>query len=291
MKQRFQEGVVTRSALNVDTVNSSIMYGLVVDDALRLRLTDMPLPIESGGAFENLHGFATHAALGIELRRLARLARGAAGHRYILGLERLHRQDNAELRCFFERERARYRSAAVRQIPSGVRDLERFHERFASIYASLAMANRLDVVSWSLRDVFEATLTCARAHCDLLANVASACPSIGVADPLELLKDHVRQHRDRFVAIGHPILDPRYNHRTCLGYVGDHQGRKEFCFSEAKWQDICGRGAARAKSTLLGLDMLHADAERPSTRRVLHIGRERRREQVIAVKASFFSIN
>ena len=52
--------------------------GVEIDDALRGRLIDMPLPAGINGAFEELHGYGDHATFAIELLRVARENYGVA---------------------------------------------------------------------------------------------------------------------------------------------------------------------------------------------------------------------
>ena len=58
--------------------------GFVIDEAHRGRLIDVPLRTGVVGAFENLHGYPTHADFCRELLRLARLNNGVAAEEFLL---------------------------------------------------------------------------------------------------------------------------------------------------------------------------------------------------------------
>jgi hypothetical protein len=114
------------------------------------------------------------------------------------------------------------------------------------------------------------------------------------ADPLERLKAHVRDEASRFVDLRQGLVDPteEHVHEKCAGYVNRRpDGTLEYLFSDAKFNEICGgKGPAlRLKDELSRSLALLRDGQRPSTRRMIWASGEGRREQVIAVRASFFS--
>ena len=168
------------------------------------------------------------------------------------------------------------------------RDLARFHERFATIYASVALAIRTGVLTWSARDAFEAILACAEAHLDLVAAAGrTAGAPVAPADPLAILRHYVQDHRSRFVDARVPISDGAHDHDACPGYIGEHKGRPEYLFSEERGREIFSRRAAEVKAALRRAGVLNATTARPSTRRTLQAGGEGRRVPVIAVQSAF----
>jgi hypothetical protein len=113
------------------------------------------------------------------------------------------------------------------------------------------------------------------------------------ADPHGRLRAHVRDEAHRFVDLRQGLVDPteQHDHSKCPGYNNRRlDGTLEHLFSDAKFNEICGgKGPAlRLKEELMRLGALLPDGHRPSTRRMIWASGENRREQVIAVRASFF---
>jgi hypothetical protein len=281
------------STSNTTLDQMAARHGYAIDDALRMRLIDVPLFLGAQGAYENLHGFESHGAFSARLYELADRARGAASIYFIDRFQQLRRRNDAEVRCFLKAARERYKRVARSRPSAGERDLTRMIERFATIYASATLAARVRVLTWSPRDIMEALLTCAEAHVALGVTEAAAswCPMAPVK-PLDLLRNYVRDDRHRFVDIrpGRGALDERHDHTRCPGYISEHDGTGEYFFSDAMWRQILGgdANAAKAKSDLRQSDMLNDTAGRPSTRRVIDVGENKLRVQGIAVKADFF---
>jgi len=69
-------GVLSNSNLSLDEMDA--IDHCHVDDAHRTRLIDVPLPRGAHGAFEDLHGFADHAAFATEVLLIARNHYGVA---------------------------------------------------------------------------------------------------------------------------------------------------------------------------------------------------------------------
>jgi hypothetical protein len=269
-------------------------YGYPVDDALRMRLIDVPLPFGADGAFEELHGFDSHGAFGTRLRQLAARARGAAAVLFISRIQTLRMRDEAEVRRFVIRARIRYTRAARARHLAGDRDLTRLIDRFSTIYAAGVLAIRTRVVTWTPDDLLEAVLACADAH--LALGIPEAGAALGFAppvSPLDRLREHVRANNHFFVDIRHGkvVADGKHDHDRCPGYLSELDSEPEYFFSEAMWRDVCGGrgGAALAKTKLRESGMLNDTGARPSTRRVVRVGSEKRREQGIAVKTAFSS--
>ncbi len=281
------------STSNTTLDQMAARHGYAIDDAMRMRLIDVPLTVGAHGAYENLHGLESHGAFSARLYELAGRARGAAAICFIDRFQRLRRRNDNEVRCFLKAARERYKRVARSRHSAGERDLTRLIERFATIYASAVLAARLRVLTWSPRDIMEALLACAEAHLALGVPEAAASwfPTAPVK-PLDLLRNYVRDDLYRFVDIrpGSEALDEHHDHSRCPGYISEHDGTGEYFFSDAMWRQIIGgdANAARAKTELRRSGMLNDTAGRPSTRRVITVGGKRLRVQGIAVKADFF---
>jgi hypothetical protein len=281
------------SASNDSLDDMARAVGDEIDDALRGRLIDVPLPAGVVGAFEDLHGFADHAAFSVELLRVARQNYGVASEQFLDGIVRWLERDAKGLVAWLQARREAYLRLATRRPGTTSRDLTRFHQRFATIYAAGALAIFLDVLPWNYSLLWEALLACEAAHVESIEGTASSAAAQARADdPLELLETHVRDRGGSFVDLRDGFIEPGgdHDHDTCDGYVNEGpDGPLEYLFSEAKLREVCGgkAGALRVKAQLA--EWLVRDTARPSTRRTIWAEGESRREQVIAVRASFFS--
>jgi hypothetical protein len=285
-------GILSTSNLSLDEMATNDHCH--IDDAHRTRLIDVPLACgaRGSGAFENLYGFADHAAFATELVRVARNHCGVASTRFIEGLVACRKRDEQGLRDWLSARRDCYRRGAKRRIVSGQRDLARLHEKFATIFAAGAMAIKLGIVPWSSRELGNALLSCQQAHIDLVAGTKPSSQPQSESDPMELLTAHVRQHRREFVDLRKGLVARLVNHKhsSCVGYVNKApDGSNEVLFSKRKLFEICGSPAAwlQLKQDLRSGGMLLEDKRRPSTRRT--IWQNGKREQVIAIRARAFS--
>jgi putative DNA primase/helicase len=163
-----------------------------IDDALRGRLIDVPLPAGIVGAFEDLHDFVDHAAFSVELLRVARQNYGVASVEFIQRMVEWCEQDEAGLVAWLQARREAYLRLARRRVRSTSRDLTRFHQRFATIYAAGALAISLGVLPWNYGLLWEALLGCEAAHVELVGEtLSSAVAQARADDPVERLEAHV----------------------------------------------------------------------------------------------------
>ena len=141
-----------------------------IDDALRGRLIDVPLPPGVVGAFEDLHNFADHAAFSVELLRVARQNFGVASVEFIQRMVERRERNEAELLAWLCARRKAYLKFAKGRVRSTSRDLTRFHERFATIYAAAALAIVLGVLPWDLPTLGRTIIACELAHVSSVEN-------------------------------------------------------------------------------------------------------------------------
>ena len=83
-------------------------------------------------------------------------------------------RDEAGLIAWLKARRDNYLSAAQRRVRSTSRDLTRFHQRFATIYAAGALAIELGVLPWSYRRLMDVLLECEVAHVELVEEALSS---------------------------------------------------------------------------------------------------------------------
>ena len=110
-------GLLSTSNLSLDEM--AAIDRCHVDDALRTRLVDVPLPLGASGAFECLHGFDDHAAFATELLRAARDHYGVASTMFVERINAWRTRDDAGLRKWLSLFRDYYRREAKRLIAFG----------------------------------------------------------------------------------------------------------------------------------------------------------------------------
>ena len=279
-------GLLSISNFSLDEMAAET--GVVVDEALRSRLIDVPLPLGASGAFERLHGFADHAALTAKLKRLAALNFGCASREFLRRLVEWRTRDEGGLRSWLEARRETYRREAVRRIEPGTRDLARVHEKFATLFAAGALAIKFGILPWKRIELGRALLVCERAHVDL---VAKQSPRRGQhADPWKRLVAYVAKNRSKFIDLRRgPVERPDdHDHASCAGYIHRRQdGRLELLFSEALLARVCG-GLGVLRQLLSDAEhgrWILRDKSRFSVKRTIAKGVRR---QVIAFDATAF---
>jgi Domain of unknown function (DUF927) len=266
-----------------------------IDDAYRGRLIDVPLPVSGMGAFEELHDFQDHHALAVELISLARGSYGVASEEFASRFAAARERNDKALRTFLVDGTERFVRVAAKRFASPERDLGRIDRKLATIFASARLAIRFGILPWTANELGAALIACQEAHVAYVRHASDAATTAArEADPLGRLRAHLRDEAHRLVDLRQGLVDPTENHdhALCPGYINRRlDGTLECLFSDAKFTEIAGgKGPAlRLKDELMRLGALLPDGRRPSTRRMIWARGEDRREQVIAVRASFFS--
>jgi hypothetical protein len=255
-----------------------------IDDAHRGRLIDVPLASGVVGAFDNLHGFENHAAFSAELKNIARHHHGGAAREFLRQFAGDLREDKPELETWLDASRKWHLKRVFPRVSTS-RDLERTHQKFATIYMAAALAIDYEILPWSKRELSDAVLQCEEAHIDHVARFLSAAPSVNrrlrPVDPLESLRQHVRRDRSKFADLRKGLIPRNADHDSCPGYVNrGPDGSVELLFSNGCLRRLCGgdTGVRRLKDELDKRGWLINEANRGVTRRSIwkDAGREGR---------------
>ena len=245
------------------------------------RLPDIPPPSGCTCYFEDLHGSPDVAHYEARLRARAERHHGWAGWHYGKRFERTLDADRDELKAFVDAAREEYRQAAA-GITSRWRDLVRLHARFATIYASGCLDNRLGVLPLERAELLAADLICARDHVAFVekevrrlgvpvspasappinaAPVANSAVAAPDRSPLGTLKQYLDANiPDGLIDVRDPAteLPEDHDHDSSPGYIGIHDGQIEIWFSNVRFEKIAGgKRAGRAlKQALVGTGVL-----------------------------------
>jgi putative DNA primase/helicase len=271
---RFETPMLSLSNFSLDEMGQKCREE--IDDALRGRMIDVPLAPVIVGAFEDLHGFESHAKFSEELLAIARAHCGRAARASLKGFAAELRKDEASIKACLQERRARYLKHVRKVVISAGRDLERFHQKFATIYAAGALAIDYQILPWSRSELGKALVVCERAHVDHIAqflpsSVSAPRKSISV-DPLERLRQYVLQNRSEFVDLRKGLIakNTGHNHEACLGYVNKGPGGlAELLFPKDVLVQLCGGVGEvnRLKDQLRKRGDLISESQRGVTRR------------------------
>lgn len=252
--------------------------GVEIDDAHRGRLIDVPLAPGGIGAFEDLRDFANHAEFSADLKRVARLHHGRAAREFVRRFAADLRREEARLLAWLDARRAGYLQQIRPRVVAPIRDLERVHQKFATIYAAGGLAIDYGVLPWQRRELVRALAACEQAHVDHVAqfipgiSAAPARAARAVVNPLERLRAHYRRNLSKFIDLRRGLIDPRsgHDHNASLGYINrGSDGSTELLFTNTVLLRQCGGHpqVQRLKKELEARGWLIRDSNRPLTRR------------------------
>jgi hypothetical protein len=242
----------------------AVKGGRVIDDAYRSRLIDVPLPNGCASMFEELHGFADHATLTKHLIGIAVEHHGHAAKRYVKRLVRWRAEDAPGLKLWLQNRRAFYLTRAQKIVAAG-RDLTRFHEKFATIYAAGRLAVRFELLPFSHKDLLHALLRCEKDHVGIVPTAESA-PSAQEPEAFQRLCGILRSRPSKLLdlrsqASGQTPLG------GAIGYIVSRNGTPEYLFTEQQFEQLAG-GRKQAQTLKSRLYALGAIATSGSGRRL-----------------------
>ena len=204
------------------------------------RLMDVPPPDDCDYYFEDLHGARDVAEYCGWLDALAEQHHGRVGYWFALRFARALRTNRDGLKAFFSECCDEYIQAAADITATG-RDLTRVHGRNATIYAAARLATRFGVFPVAAQDLLEAVLTCERDHVAFVAKEQGAARAMQRA-PFDRLMDYLAANKGSFVDVQDPeaSLSEDHDHERCPGYVGAHDGRREYWLTQNRFEEIAG---------------------------------------------------
>jgi len=126
-----------------------------VDDAHRAHLSDVArtLGANASGAFENLFGFADHAALAAELTRICHDNPDVVSPGLVDGVGAWRKRDERGLCAWLSEQRDCYLHTASREVGSAPGELAGLREQLATIYAVRALVIKLQIIPCSCSEI------------------------------------------------------------------------------------------------------------------------------------------
>jgi uncharacterized protein (DUF927 family) len=186
------------STSNLSLAQLARRGGVVIDEAHRGRLGDIPLPRNGHGLYEELHDFSSGQALSNALQRRSVNYFGTAGRTFVRKLVGERRKDEKQLKSFIKSQRAQYLEAintAIRK--KSITPLKRASDRFATTFAAGCLAVKYQIVPWSTEKLLKAILGCQ------LDQLPYDEEDEGASSPTEELRaklvDYLDKHKARFM--------------------------------------------------------------------------------------------
>ena len=132
---------------------------LDVDEAELGRLADIPLPADSHGIYEDLHGYPNGVELTDELKGRCRKFLGTPSREYLRKLAA--EKHPTALKTFLRKRQTFYvKLCNAKAEAEGLRPLNRVAGRFATVYAAGCLAIRYGILPWSRNALSKALLSC-----------------------------------------------------------------------------------------------------------------------------------
>jgi putative DNA primase/helicase len=248
------------STSNLSLNEMAVKGDVEIDDAVRGRLVDIPLPRGAHGIYEDLHGLSTGSELTDLLKTRCRIYYGVPIREFLERLlVRLRRGKVGALKIGLQRLRAQYRRELKKQL-GPLKRSERASSRFATVYAAGALAISLGVLDWNRAALGEAVLSC---QLDGLKEV----PATKEANPVaaankesilvtnkKLVEFVLRNKANAMYLRPKKYADPKtHTFGSAPYYIAKHKGHKYWYFTAETLKSVIGAGepARRYKHTLV----------------------------------------
>jgi hypothetical protein len=220
---------------------------VVLDDALRSRLTDVPLPTGGKGIYEDVHGFTSGENLTDTLVARCRKYYGTAGRAF----ERRLVEDRKKSAKRLQKSLAGWRNRYIRVLKSKaqaehLKPLQRPTSRCATVYAAGRLAITYGLVPWTEKQLLQAILSC---QLDGLrhSKVQDEQGDTSVSGLRRKLVEYLRNRRGEFMDLdeGMPHLG-WHEFGSVPGYKASFKGKKCYYLTADQLKGIIG-GSENAK--------------------------------------------
>jgi hypothetical protein len=219
---------------------------VVLHDAVRSRLTEIPVPTGGQGIYEDLHGFASGENLTDALAARCRKYYGTAGRAFERRLVEDRKKDVKHLR----KSLAGWRNEYIRVVKSKaqaehLKPLQRSTGRCATVYAAGRLALQYGILRWNRQALLQAILSC---QLDGLrhSKVADEQADTSVAGLRRKLVQYLRNRRGEFKDLDNAM--PRrlglgkHTFGSVPGYKATFKGKKWYYLTAGQLKGIIGHG-------------------------------------------------
>jgi hypothetical protein len=213
----------------------------LLDDALRSRLTEIPVPTGGQGIYEDLHDFASGENLTDALAARCRKYYGTAGRAFERRLVEDRKKDVKHLR----KSLAGWRNEYIRVLKSkaqaeNLKPLQRSTGRCATVYAAGRLAITYGLVPWTEKELLDAVLCC---QLDGLhhSQIKHEQADTSVAGLRRKLVRYLADNREKFKNLDKK-MPPLSKHKfgSVPGYFATFKGKKWFYVTADQLAKIIG---------------------------------------------------
>jgi putative DNA primase/helicase len=248
---------------------------VVIDEAERGRLADIPLPNDGHGIYEELHGFVDGEALSDALQHRSRKYYGVPARKFVRKLVSERETDPQGLKKFLKAERSHYLKKLKAEVEAdGLRPLNRNSGRYATVFAAGSLAIKFGILAWSRKKLLKAILSCQ------LDQLRRADDDDEGADPsVESLRAklvrYLDDHRSKFMYLNkkRPQLG---SHKlgSVAGYRAKIKGDKWYYLTADQLTAIIGKGpnAGTLKHTLVNEGLMDHAKKKFVVQRKIFVG-------------------
>jgi hypothetical protein len=268
---------------------------IIIDEAHRGRMDDIPLPTNGNGIFEDLHSFPNGEALSDALQRRARQYHGTPSRTFIRELVRAWKADLRGLKQLLEAQRKFYRKKLARAVKhEKVKPLSRTSGRYATVFAAGSVASKYGILPWARRAILKSILSC---ELDQLRQLREESDDLAVPSAEDLrarLVRYLADHQGEFMDLRK--RRPRYGRDefdAVAGYHAKFKGQRYYYLAASQLNAIVGTSssARTLKETLAGEGLLVRKDKRFVVQRPLFKGGKGRENYawVHAIKADILN--
>jgi putative DNA primase/helicase len=180
------------SASNLSLGQLGKQGNVVIDEAERGRLADIPLPNDGHGIYEELHEFANGESLSDALQRRSRKYYGTPAREFVRRLISKRRTDPQALKKFLKARRSAYLKRLKADVDADdLRPLNRTSGRYATVFAAGSLAIKLGILRWNRERLLRAILSC---ELDQLRQPDESDEGQGTDPPVESLRAKLVQY-------------------------------------------------------------------------------------------------
>ena len=164
-------------------------HGVRIDDALHGRWTEVPVPPNGHGMFEDLHGESDVPKF---TRTILTLAKQHFGHAARIVINQLHTRLSKDRAAFKIWALARQTSflKRARKFTDPTRAMDRIQQKFATLYTVGCLAAHFGVMDLDRKEICAALLSCLRDHVAHVQKLRNQ-PDHLVPGPMKSLQDYV----------------------------------------------------------------------------------------------------
>jgi putative DNA primase/helicase len=216
---------------------------VVLHDAVRSRLTEIPVPTGGQGIYEDLHGFASGENLTDALVVRCRKYYGVAGRQFERWLVEARKKNVTKLRKSLRGWRNEYaRALKAKSRAEDLKPLQRSTGRCATVYAAGRLAMTYDLVPWTEKQLLDAVLSC---QLDGLrhSKVQDEQADTSVSGLRRKLVRYLTDHRKEFRNLDRKMPRPgKHTFGSVPGYFATFKGKKWFYVTADHLKAIIGTG-------------------------------------------------